>query len=109
MLKVEPVESAVQRTITTMMEWSDSSGAQWYHYFNYANFNRAVHDIRNGKISAWVLLNCKTGKEMLANFNDDQLMLVEPALDLVYWTKHFKSKSADVAMVKEICKESGIE
>jgi hypothetical protein len=56
-----------------------------------------------------VLLNCKTGKEMLANFNDDQLMLVEPALDLVYWTKHFKSKSADVAMVKEICKESGIE
>ena len=109
MLKVEPVEAAVQRTITTMMEWSDSSGAQWYHYFNYANFNRAVHDIRNGKISAWVLLNCKSGKTMLANFNDDQLLLIDPALDLSYWSKHFKSKPADVAMVKEISKESGIE
>jgi hypothetical protein len=109
MLKVEPVEAAVQRTITTMMEWSDSSGAQWNHYFNYANFNRAVHDIRNGKISAWVLLNCKSGKDMLANFNDDQLSMIEPALDLAYWVKQFKSKPADVAMVKEICRESGIE
>jgi hypothetical protein len=109
MLKVEPVEAAVQRTITTMMEWSDSSGAQWNHYFNYANFNRAVHDIRNGKISAWVLLNCKSGKAMLANFNDDQLSMIEPALDVAYWVKHFKSKLADVAMVKEICRESGIE
>ena len=109
MLKVEPVEAAVQRTITTMMEWSDASGAQWYHYFNYANFNRAVHDIRNGKISAWVLLNCKSGKDMLANFNDDQLSMIEPALDVAYWVKHFKTKLADVAMVKEICRESGIE
>lgn len=109
MLKVEPVEAAVQRSITTMMEWSDTSGAQWYHYFNYANFNRAVHDIRNGKISAWVLLNCSTGKEMLANFSDDQLLLIEPALDMSYWVKTFKAKPADVSMVKEICKESGIE
>lgn len=109
MLKVEPVESAVQRTITTMMEWGDSSGAQWYHYFNYANFNRAVHDIRNGKISAWVLLNCNSGKDMLAKFNDEQLLLIEPALDLSFWLKHFKSKPADVTLVKEICKESGIE
>jgi hypothetical protein len=46
---------------------------------------------------------------MLANFNDDQLSMIEPALDLAYWVKHFKSKPADVAMVKEICRESGIE
>ena len=109
MLKVEPVEAAVQRTITTMMEWSDSSGAQWNHYFNYANFNRAVHDIRNGKISAWVVLNCKSGKDMLSNFNDDQLNMIAPALDVAYWVKHFKEKPSDAALVKEICKESGIE
>ena len=108
-LKVEPVESAVQRTIKTMLEWSDKSGAQWYHYFNYANFIRVVHDIQNGNISAWVLLNCKSGKIMLSNFNDEQLTLIEPALDVAYWVKHFKSKPADVALVKEICKESGIE
>jgi len=109
MLKIEPVESAVQRTITTMMEWGDTSGAQWQHYFRYANLNRAVHDIRNGKLSAWIVLNCSTGKEMLQNMNDDQLELIQPALDIPFWIKKFKAKPADAELVKEICKESGIE
>ncbi len=109
MLKVEPVENAVQRTLTTMIEWGDVSGAQWSHYFRYVNLNRAVHDILNGRISAWVVLNCQTGKAMLENMNDEQLELIQPALDIPYWLKAFKKKSADVDMVKEICKESGIE
>ena len=109
MVKVEPVEAAVQRTITTMMEWGDTSGAQWSHYFNYVNLNRAVHDIRNGKISAWVVLNCKSGKDMLSKFNDEQLSLIDPAFDIAYWIKHFKEKPADVALVKEICQGAGIE
>jgi len=108
-LKIEPVEAAVQRSITTMMEWGDSSGAQWFHYFNYANFNRAVSDIRNGKISAWIVLNCTTGKAMLENMNDEQLELIQTVLDIPFWVHHFKSKKADVELVKEICRESGIE
>jgi hypothetical protein len=109
MLKIEPVEAAIQRTITTMMDWGDTSGAQWNHYFNYVNFNRAVHDIKNGKISAWMILNCKSGQDMLKNFNDEQLELISQSLDIPFWIKHFKSKKEDVAMVKELCKESGIE
>jgi hypothetical protein len=109
MIKIEPVESAVQRTIQTMMEWGDTSGAQFSHYFNYVNINRAVHDIRNGKISPWVILNCKSGKTMLNNFNDEQLDMIAPAFDLPYWIKKFKQVPADVIMVEEICKETGIE
>jgi len=109
MLKVEPVESAVQRSLQTMMEWGDTSQAQFNHYFNYVNHNRAVNDIRNGKMSLWLLLNCKSGKEMVSKFNDDHLDLIAPAFDLQFWTKHFKKNPADVALVKEICKEAGIE
>jgi hypothetical protein len=109
MIKVEPVEAAVQRSIQHMMEWGDTSGAQFNHYFNYVNFNRAVHDIRNGKISPWVMLNCKSGKQMLQNFNDEQLELIAPAFDLPYWLKKFKSVPADVMLVEEICREAGIE
>ena len=109
MIKTEPVEAAVQRSIQHMMEWGDTSGAQFNHYFNYVNFNRAVHDIRNGKISPWLMLNCKSGKQMLQNFNDEQLELIAPAFDLPYWLKKFKGVPADVALVKEICKEAGIE
>jgi hypothetical protein len=109
MIKTEPVESAVQRSLQTMMEWGDTSGAQFNHYFNYVNLNKAVHDIRNGKISPWVLLNSKSGKDMLNKFNDEQLDLIAPAFDLPYWLKKFKSVPADISLVKEICTEAGIE
>ena len=108
-IKTEPVESAVQRTIQTMMEWGDVSQAQFNHYFNYVNINRAVHDIKDGKISPWLLLNSKSGTDMLKNFSDEQLNMIAPAFDLPYWLKKFKQVPADVALVKEICKEAGIE
>ena len=108
MLKVEPVEAAVQRSIATMMEWADANNAPFTHYFNYVNLNRAVHHIKDGKISCWVMLNCTSGKNMLDKFTDEQLELIAPAFDLAYWMKKFKENPADVTLVKEICKETGI-
>lgn len=109
MIKTEPVESAVQRSLQTMMEWGDVSQAQFNHYFNYVNLNRAVHDIRNGKISPWLLLNCASGKKMLNNFSNEQLDLIAPAFDLPFWLKKFKQVPADIILIKEICEEAGIE
>jgi len=109
MIKTEPVESAVQRSLQTMMEWGDVSQAQFNHYFNYVNLNRAVHDIRNGNISPWLLLNCASGKKMLNNFSNEQLDLIAPAFDLPFWLKKFKQVPADIILVKEICDEAGIE
>lgn len=109
MIKTEPVESAVQRTIQNMMDWADHSQAQFNHYFNYVNLNRAVHDIKNGKISPWVILNSKSGKDMLNKFSDEQLDLIAPAFDLPYWLKKFKQLPADAVLVVDICREAGIE
>ena len=109
MIKIEPVESAISRSIQTMMDWADISQAQFNHYFNYVNHNRAVHDIRDGKISPWIILNCNGGKTLLQSFNEEHLELIAPALDLVFWTKNFKSSPADVELVKDVCAEAGIE
>lgn len=108
-LKTEPVEAAVQRSITTMIDWAEQNSASYTHYFNYVNLNRAVHDIKNGKISCWVILNSKSGHDMLNKFSDEQLDMIAPALDMPYWVKRFKETPADVALVKEICRETGIE
>lgn len=108
-LKTEPVEAAVQRSIATMIDWAEQNSASFTHYFNYVNLNRAVHDIKNGKISCWLMLNSKSGHEMLNKFSDEQLDMIAPALDMPYWVKRFKETPADVALVKEICKETGIE
>ncbi len=60
-----------------MMEWaSENEPAEWNHYFNYISLNRAVWNIRDGKISPWLILNCKSGKDMLSKFNDEQLKMV---------------------------------
>jgi hypothetical protein len=108
-LKTEPVESAVQRTLKTMMEWGDEHSADFAHYFAYASLNKAVHDIRNGHVSAWVILNSNTGQTMLRNMSDEQLEMISLALDVPYWIRKFKEVPADVALVKEICKEAGIK
>jgi hypothetical protein len=109
MLKLEPVESAVQRSLQTMMEWADSHNANYAHYFNYVSLNKAVHDILNGKISFWIILNSNTGKTMISNMSDEQLAMIAPVFDVPFWMKKFKQSPADVALVKEICDEVGIK
>jgi hypothetical protein len=109
MIKIEPVESAVQRTLQTMMEWGDEHNAEFVHYFNYVSLNKAVYHIRNGKISPWVILNSNSGKIMISKMTDDQLEMIAPAFDAQFWLKKFRQTPADVALVKEICEEVGIE
>lgn len=108
-LKTEPVESAVQRSLQTMMEWADEHKAEFAHYFNYASLNKAVHDIRNGCISPWVILNTVSGQTMVRNMSDEQLDMIAPAFDVPYWIRKFKEVPADVILVKEICQEAGIK
>jgi hypothetical protein len=109
MIKVEPVESAVQRSLASMMDWADEHSAEFAHYFLYTSLNKAVSDIKNGKVSPWVILNTQSGQTMVKKMSDEQLNMIAPAFDVPYWLRKFKEYPADVALVKEICREVGIE
>jgi hypothetical protein len=108
MIKKEPADGAIQRTITTMMSWADKNSAPWEHYFAYVNLNRATHDIKEGLLSPWMILNTKAGKEMLQRMNDEQLEIVGPVVDPLFWQKKFKTLPADLLLVKEVIKEAKI-
>lgn len=108
-LKTEPTESAVQRSLQTMMEWADQHETNFAHYFLYVSLNKAVYDIKNGHISPWIILNTISGQTMIKKMNDEQLEIISPAFDLPFWLRKFREIPADVALVKEICKEVGIE
>jgi uroporphyrinogen-III decarboxylase len=108
MIKKEPADGAIQRTITTMMSWADKNSAPWEHYFAYVNLNRATHDIKEGVVSPWMVLNTKAGKEMLQRMNDEQLEIVGPVVDPLFWQKKFKTLPADLLLVKEVIKEAKI-
>jgi hypothetical protein len=108
LIKQEPADGAIQRSIQTMMVWADKNSSQWEHYFAYVNLNRATHDIKEGLISPWVLLNSKSGKDLLKRMNDEQLLIVGAVIDPSYWARRFKSLPADVELVKDVIKEAGI-
>ena len=104
----ESVETALERSVKTMMDWGEDKEARWQDYFNYASLNRATQDIKDGKISPWLILNCKTGKDMVGKFNDEQLQIVYHVMNPQHWALRFKRHVADVELVKEIVKEAGL-
>jgi hypothetical protein len=108
LIKIEPADGAIQRTIQTMMDWGEKNNAPWEHYFKYVHLNRATHDVKEGLISPWLLLNTKSGKEMLQRMNDEQLAIVGPIIDPQFWMRRFKSLPADFELVKDVIKEAKI-
>lgn len=108
LIKKEPADGAIQRTIKTMMDWADQNSAAWEHYFAYVNLNRATHDIKEGLISPWILLNTKSGKSMLQKMNDEQLDILFPTIDPQFWMRRFKALPADLELVKDLIKEAKI-
>jgi hypothetical protein len=108
LIKIEPADGAIQRTIKTMMDWADTNSAPWEHSFQYVNLNRATHDIKEGLISPWLVLNTKSGKELLKRMNDEQLEIVGPIVDPQFWIRRFKSLPADVELIKDVIKEAKI-
>jgi hypothetical protein len=108
LVKNEPVEVALQRTISHMLEWANNNDSLWNHYFNYVSTNRATFDIKDGKISPWLILNCTSGKKLLANLNDEQLSSVGITIDPIFWQKKFKTHEHDMDLVKDVVKESNL-
>jgi hypothetical protein len=108
LIKKEGVETAIERSINTMFEWATENNSVWNHYFNYVSLNKAVWHIRDGKISPWLVLNCKSGKELLSKFNDEQLGMIYNIVDPTHWSVRFKRQPTDVQLVKDVAKESNL-
>lgn len=106
LIKTEPVETALERTIDTMTKWATENNAQWNHYFKYVSTNRAMFNIKDGKISPWLLLTCETGKELLNTFNDEQLEAIGSMIDPIFWRKKFQTRKFDIELVSQVIKES---
>ena len=81
---------------------------RWEHYFAYVDLNRGTHDIKEGLVSLWMVLNTKSGKEMLQRLNDELLDIIAPIIYPQFWMKRFKSSPADLELVKDIVKEGKI-
>ena len=108
LVKTEMVETALERSINHMMKWAEEHESQWNHYFLYVSLSRAVFDVRDGKVSPWLILNSSNGKTMLKKFNDEQLAAIGAVMDIPFWLNKFKKLPADVELVKDVVRESNL-
>jgi|TARA_R110000772_G_scaffold196511_2_gene307298 hypothetical protein len=106
LIRKEGVETALERSIETMIVWAEEHNSVWNHYFLYASLNKMSWDIKDGKISPWLILNSKSGQDALNRFNDDQLKLLTTVLDPRHWSIRFQRNPKDVELVKKVVKES---
>lgn len=106
LIHTESVETALERSIRCMTEWAQKNNSVWDHYFRYASSNRAVYDIKDGKISPWLLLNCESGKKLLSELLDEQLNSISTIIDPQVWRRKFKEQKSDLEFVKQVVKES---
>lgn len=108
LIHTEAVETALERSIKYMELWASENNSLWNHYFSYASTNRATFDIKDGKISPWLLLNSATGKKMLQSFRDDQLSAISSIIDPNVWVKKFKKQTFDLDLVKQVVREGNL-
>jgi hypothetical protein len=107
-IRKESVETALERSIDTMAKWAEEKESVWNHYFLYVSSNRLVWNIKDGKISPWLILNCNSGKQALSQLNDEQLDMIFAVLDPEHWSKRFQQSKADVELVKQVVAQSGL-
>jgi hypothetical protein len=108
LLMTEHAETALERTLKTMQDWADGNSAVWNSYFSQVSTNRAVYDIKDGKISPWVLLQSPSGKEMLQSFRDDQLAAIANIINPQVWVRKFKNATYETELIKAVVKEGNL-
>lgn len=109
-IRLEPVQDALERALREMEEYaSGNTGlAHYSHYFRYGNVNRICHHITTGRVSPWIVYNCRSGVDWLDTLVPDSLALVLPYVDPDYWNRKFETFPADVEWCKHILKEAGL-
>lgn len=106
--KKEDMNTAVQRAILLMNDWAEENNCIWTNFFYQVNTNLAVKWIRTGKLSPWVLLNASTSYQLLERMTEEQLMIVENAINISFWKTKLKKSQTDTQYIIEILQRYGI-
>ena len=107
-VKKESGIRALERGMIYINEWSADSGKPWDQYFKEVTTPRAIHDIRAGKISPWLLYLSETGDQLLTRLGDEQVKMIEHVIDANFWMALFAKSKEEVREVKKICEAAGL-
>lgn len=96
-LPLESVKDALDRAESWSLDWAERTGSPGRDCLRYGNANAISHAITAGRVSAWVLYNCDSGRDFLANLDPDNMQAVWPYIDSDVWARRFQEYPADQA------------
>jgi len=106
-LRNEAPQDALERAIEYSIEWGEETECPPHDMLRYGNPNKMCYAVTTGRISPWVLYNCESGQEFLANINPEQVSIVWSWIDPEYWQPKFSKYPSDQMYVQEILKQAG--
>jgi len=106
-LKDEDPFDAVARSVETMIDHAKEIEIQGKDCFRYANKNRIVQMIVNGKISPWILYNCESGIAFLESLDEVQQKYIYDYINPEYWLIKLKRDRGIMNEIKQILKVGG--
>lgn len=104
----ETATSAVERSLLAMQTWADENNVTLGQYFYHASANRMVKDITAGVVSPWILYGTESGREALAQLNEEQLNYVMKYIDPSIWQEKI-ANSEELSLVKFVAQEAGFK
>jgi len=106
--KKETAERAVERGILLMQQWGMENDRPYNVFFREISKPRAIHWIKSGRISPWIIFNSASGYELLNSFNDHELNLINEYLEPTFWSRKFQVRNEDVLFVKQVLETAKI-
>jgi len=104
----ESPDAAAERTILLMEQWAVESGEDWRDFFRLISPTLAVHWIRSGRLSPWLLYATQSGNDLLGRFSEEQLKLVEQYIDPALWKRRISMNRDAIQSLQAVLKEAGL-
>jgi hypothetical protein len=108
LIKKEPAQRGIVRSIKCMESWAVEKDKQWHNYFREVSPQLAIHHIRGGKISPWLVFLSESGQNLWANFNEEQINLIKDIADPNFWRTIFLKNQEEVKLVQDIVEASNL-
>lgn len=110
-IRRETVQDALERALKEMQDYAESEPRfenGFSDYFRRGNANRIVHHVVSGRVSPWVIYNCRSGIEFLEAITPEQTAIILPFIDPETWQVKFRDQPEDVEWCKMVLAEAGL-
>lgn len=107
--KKESVDRALERSVLLMRTWSEETNEPWTDFFVLVNTNRAVHWIKTGRISPWVIYATQAGQVLINRFSEEQISLIVEYIEPKFWQFKVARQKEDAQWVQAVFDQSGIK